>query len=44
MNQVMVRFANESYFDILETVKLEFDNQDINIPYPQMDVNLIQQA
>jgi len=32
------------YFDILETVKLEFDNQDINIPYPQMDVNLIQQA
>jgi len=29
------------YFDIMETVKLEFDKEGINIPYPQMDVHLI---
>lgn len=32
------------HFDILETVKLEFDKENINIPYPQMDVNLIKQV
>jgi small conductance mechanosensitive channel len=29
------------YFEIMETVKLEFDKEDINIPYPQMDVHMI---
>ncbi len=29
------------YFEIMETVKLEFDKEGINIPYPQMDVHLI---
>lgn len=28
-------------FDLIETVKLEFDKENINIPYPQMDVHLI---
>ena len=28
------------YFDITETVKLEFDKASISIPYPQMDVHL----
>lgn len=31
------------YFDLLETVKLEFDKEKISIPYPQMDVHLINQ-
>jgi len=31
------------HFDILETVKLEFDKEDISIPYPHMDVNLYKQ-
>ncbi|WBW99755.1 mechanosensitive ion channel family protein [Oceanirhabdus sp. W0125-5] len=29
------------YFEIMEIVKLEFDKEGINIPYPQMDVHLI---
>ena len=29
------------YFDLLEKVKLEFDKEGINIPYPQMDVHLV---
>lgn len=29
------------HFDLLETVKLEFDKANINIPYPQMDVHVI---
>ncbi|MEF9992448.1 MAG: mechanosensitive ion channel [Romboutsia sp.] len=28
------------YFDLLEEVKLKFDEEEISIPYPQMDVNL----
>ena len=28
------------HFDLLETVKLEFDKENINIPYPQMDINI----
>lgn len=28
------------YFDMMEKVKIEFDNQGINIPYPQMDVHV----
>ena len=28
------------YCDIMEKVKLEFDKEGINIPYPQMDVNV----
>lgn len=28
------------YFDLLESVKIEFDNEEISIPYPQMDVHL----
>ncbi|MTI71113.1 MAG: mechanosensitive ion channel [Firmicutes bacterium] len=28
------------YFELLEKVKLEFDKEGINIPYPQMDVHL----
>jgi small conductance mechanosensitive channel len=28
------------YFDITETVKLEFDKANISIPYPQMDVHV----
>lgn len=28
------------YFDLLETVKLEFDNNNISIPYPQMDLHM----
>lgn len=30
------------YFDTLETVKKEFDNNNISIPYPQQDVHLPQ--
>lgn len=30
------------YFELMEKVKLEFDKQGINIPYPQMDVHVIQ--
>lgn len=30
------------YFDLLEEVKLRFDEEKINIPYPQMDVHLKQ--
>jgi len=29
------------YFDIMEKVKVEFDKEEINIPYPQMDVHMI---
>jgi small conductance mechanosensitive channel len=29
------------YFDLTEQVKTEFDKNKINIPYPQMDVHLI---
>lgn len=28
------------HFDLLETVKLEFDKENINIPYPQMDLSI----
>ena len=28
------------YFDLLEEVKLRFDDEEINFPYPQMDVHL----
>ncbi len=28
------------YFDMLETVKTRFDRENINIPYPQMDVHV----
>ena len=27
-------------FELLETIKLEFDNEGINIPFPQMDIHL----
>lgn len=29
------------YFDVMEKVKMEFDKEEINIPYPQMDVHMI---
>lgn len=28
------------YFDLMETVKIRFDEEGINIPYPHMDVNI----
>ena len=28
------------YFDIMETVKKRFDQEEISIPYPQMDIHL----
>lgn len=28
------------YYDLLETVKIRFDEENINIPYPQMDVHM----
>ena len=31
------------YFDLLESVKIEFDKNDISIPYPQMDLHLIKE-
>ena len=31
------------YFDLLETVKNRFDEENINIPYPQMDLHFINQ-
>nr|WP_241422425.1 mechanosensitive ion channel domain-containing protein [Candidatus Contubernalis alkalaceticus] len=31
------------YFEVLEKAKLEFDREGINIPYPQMDVHMINQ-
>lgn len=31
------------YFDITETVKTRFDDEDISIPFPQRDVHLFQQ-
>ena len=30
------------YFDIIETVKKRFDEDNISIPYPQMDVHIDQ--
>ena len=30
------------YFDLLESVKLRFDEEEISIPYPQMDVHVKQ--
>lgn len=30
----------EVYYDLLEEVKLAFDRENINIPYPQMDVHM----
>ncbi len=30
------------YFEIMERVKIEFDKENINIPYPQMDVHMKQ--
>ena len=32
------------YWEMLETVKLRFDAEDISIPYPQRDVHLHQAA
>lgn len=32
------------YFDLLETIKLKFDEAGIGIPFPQMDVHLHKQA
>jgi len=32
------------YFDMLETVKLRFDDAGINIPYPQRDIHMISEA
>lgn len=29
------------YFDLLEAVKIRFDEEEINIPYPQMDLHFI---
>lgn len=31
------------HFDILESVKMRFDEEDISIPYPQMDIHLSKQ-
>ncbi|MDQ7045556.1 MAG: mechanosensitive ion channel [Sulfurimonas sp.] len=31
------------YFDMLETVKLTFDEKGISIPYPQMDVHVVKE-
>ncbi len=31
------------YFDTMEKAKIEFDKEGINIPYPQMDVHLLQE-
>ena len=28
------------YYDLLETVKIKFDEENINIPYPQMDLHI----
>ncbi|MBB6625505.1 mechanosensitive ion channel family protein [Clostridium gasigenes] len=28
------------YFDLLEKVKIKFDNEEIDIPYPQMDIHM----
>jgi small conductance mechanosensitive channel len=28
------------YFDIIETVKARFDQEEISIPYPQMDIHM----
>lgn len=28
------------HFDLLESVKVAFDNEDISIPYPQMDLHI----
>ncbi|PKM51347.1 MAG: mechanosensitive ion channel protein MscS [Firmicutes bacterium HGW-Firmicutes-7] len=28
------------YYDVMEQVKVEFDNEQINIPYPQMDIHI----
>ncbi len=30
----------EVYFDMMEDVKIAFDSENINIPYPQMDVHI----
>jgi small conductance mechanosensitive channel len=30
----------ETYFDMIETVKKKFDENEISIPYPQMDVHM----
>ncbi|MCK5051409.1 MAG: mechanosensitive ion channel [Candidatus Cloacimonetes bacterium] len=31
------------YFDLIESAKEEFDKENINIPYPQMDVHMIKE-
>ena len=28
------------YFDLLEAAKIKFDEEDISIPYPQMDLHI----
>ena len=28
------------YYDLLETVKIKFDEEGISIPYPQMDLHV----
>ncbi|HCX64512.1 MAG TPA: mechanosensitive ion channel protein MscS [Eubacteriaceae bacterium] len=32
------------YFEMMETVKKEFDKNDINIPYPQTDVHVVKEV
>ena len=31
-------------FDLLETIKLRFDEENIGIPYPQMDIHMQKNA
>ena len=45
INFVVRAWVNNSdywkvHFDLLESVKLAFDNEDISIPYPQMDLHI----
>ena len=32
------------YFDVVERIKIEFDRENISIPYPQSDVHLLNQS
>lgn len=49
VNFVVRAWVNNSdywkvYFDLLETVKVRFDDEEISIPYPQMDLHLKKEA